>query len=125
MAVGETVFDNDGKSVTVPATATVAAGDVVYISGWLGIAEDDVDSGEDVAVTVDMRAYQFEVPAGLSVSAGNTVWIDVTDLTGHKPDSSAYYVASGSNRIRLFRAIEDKDANNVVTGVLIGGLNLS
>jgi hypothetical protein len=124
MAVGETYFDNDGKAVHVALTATINKNEVAYAEGLLGIAAGDGESGDTIALTIDFRAYQFQVPSGLSVTKGQTVYVDITDTTGHRVDSTAYFTASGANRYPLFKALETKDSNNVVIGKLFGGLGL-
>jgi predicted RecA/RadA family phage recombinase len=119
MATGENTYhESDGKSVTVSATSAVLSGQVAYIQGWLGIAVRAASSGEDVALTVDRREYQFSVPASLTVNKGDDVYVDITDLTGHSIDESGYYTATGSNRVKLFKATAAKDSNNMVTGIL-------
>lgn len=115
---GSAVFDNDGKAVTVSLSYTVAKGRVAYVEGWLGISAGSGDSGDSIALTVDNRGYQFQVPSGLSVSKGDTVYITVATLTGHYPDDAAFTTSAGAGKIKLFKAIEDKDANNVVMGIL-------
>jgi hypothetical protein len=40
-------------------------------------------------------------------------------LVSNRPDDTAYYTASGSNRAALFKATAAKDAANVVTGILL------
>lgn len=125
MAIGETFFDNDGKGVHVNLSYSLSKGDVAYVQGLLGIAATDGDSGEEIALTIDFRAYQFQVPSGLSVTKGQTVYVDITSLTGHRPQSGAYYTASGANRYPLFKALKDKNAStDVVIGKLFGGLGL-
>ncbi len=121
MAGENTYLESDGKSVNVTLSASVEKNQVVYVEGWLGISNEAGESGDVVSLAVDRREYQFSVPSGLSVSKGATVYVDVTDLTGHIPDDTAYYTATGSNRVALLKATAAKDGNNVVTGVLIGG----
>ena len=121
MSGQNTYLESDGKSVAVTLSATVSKNQVAYAEGWLGVSNRDGVSGDVITLSVDRREYQFTVPSTLSVSKGATVYVDVTDLTGHIPDDTAYYTATGSNRVALFKATAAKDGNNVVTGVLIGG----
>ncbi len=121
MAGENTYLESDGKSVSVTLSASVDKNQVAYVEGWLGISNDAGENGDTISLSVDRREYQFSVPAALAVSKGATVYVDVTDLTGHIPDDTAYYTATGSNRVALFKATAAKDGNNVVTGVLIGG----
>lgn len=126
MATGDlTHFDNDARAVDVALTASVEKDDVIVAETLLGIANRDGDSGDTISITIDDRGYQFTVPTTLDVAKGDIVYVDITDLTGHIPDDSAYYTAAGSNRIRLFLALEDKDANDVVIGKLLVGSKLS
>lgn len=120
MATGETYKESDGKAVNVDLTASVDRGDVVYADGWLGVAAEDGESGESIALTVEQIEYQFEVPSTLDVSKGDTVYIDTAQVTGHIPDEAGYATSSGSGLIALFKATADKDANDVVTGILLG-----
>src|SRR5690606_30165058 len=112
--------ESDGKSVSVTLSSAVSKNQVAYVEGWLGIANQGGDDGDVISLSVDRREYQFTVPSGLSVSKGATVYVDVTDLTGHIPDSTAYYTAADTDRVPLFKATAAKDANHVVTGILIG-----
>lgn len=126
MATGaNTYLESDGKSVQVTLTATVEKDQVAYVEGFLGLVTLDGVSGGKTNLNIDDREYQFTVPAALSVSKGNIVYVDVTDLTGHTPDDSAYSTSAGSNKIRLFKATADKDSNNMVTGILLTGRYLS
>jgi len=125
MAGNLTYFESDGKSVTVDLTSTVPKDQIAYVSGFLGIALQSGDSGDSIALNVDHREYQFVVPSGLSVSKGDIVYIDTADLTGHLPDDTAWSTSAGSGKIRLCKATSAKDANNIVTGILLAGEHAS
>lgn len=114
-----TYFETDGKAVNVALTAAVEKGAVIYAEGWLGIAGSDGDSGDTVACIVDDREYQFEVPSGLTVTKGLIVYITVATTTGHYPDDEAYTTSAGAGKVAFFKATAAKDANNVVTGVML------
>ena len=118
----ETWFDNDGKSVHVDLEYAVDAMQVAVVDGWLGITVEEGESGDTIALTADERAYQFTVPAGLTVNKGDVVYIELADLTGHTPDDTAYSTSPGAGKRALFRAQEDKDGNNVVRGRLLSGV---
>ena len=119
MAVGDTFFESDGKAVDVLLTATVKAGQVAVVEGWLGITGASGDSGEYVALVVDDREYQFEVPSTLDVSKGDIVYVTVATVTGHTPDDGAYTTSAGAGNVALFKATADKDDNNIVTGIML------
>lgn len=119
MAVGDTYLESDGKAVVVSVTSTVNKGQVAYVDGWLGIAENDVTSGNTVALAVDQREYQIQVPSGLAVAKGAKIYIDLSAMTGHIPQDAAYSTSSGANRVAFFKATAAKDANNIVTGIML------
>lgn len=121
----QTYHESDGKAVEVTLTATVAKDQVAYVQGWLGLVTKDGVSGENTNLTIDEREYQFTVPSALAVAKGDIVYIDVTDLTGHTPDDSAYSKTAGSNKIRLFKATAAQDGNNMVTGIMLVGRYMS
>lgn len=120
MASGDkTYFDNDGKSVNVTLTAAVLKDKVCVVQGWVGIAASDGAIGDTIALTNDGRAYQFTVPAGLAVAKGAIVYITLATITGHYPDDASYVLAPAAGVVPLFKAMEAKDANNVVVGRLM------
>lgn len=118
----ETWFDNDAKAVHVDLLYTVAAKQVALVDGWLGVTVESGDSGDEIALTVDNRGYQFTVPSTLDVAKGDIVYIDSAQVTGHTPDDAGYATAADTGLIPLFKAQSDKDANNVVYGRLLSGL---
>jgi len=123
MAAGDNTYkESDGMAVHMDLVAAVEKGQVIYVDGWVGIAADGGQSGESVALTIDQAEYQFTVPAALAVSKGDTVYIDTAQVTGHIPDEGGYSTTPGAGLLPLFRATGDKDANNVVTGILLSKL---
>lgn len=119
MAAGDTFFESDGKAVNVDLTYEVSKGQLAVVEGWLGITAEDGESGDTIALIVDDREYQFEVPSTLSVSKGDIVYIAVADITGHDVDTTAYSTDAGAGEVALFKATSDKDANNIVTGIML------
>jgi hypothetical protein len=120
MASGDkTYLDNDADSVNVTLTAAVLKDKLCVVQGWIGIADSDGAIGDTIALTIDDRAYQFTVPAALAVLKGNIVYITLATLTGHYPQDAAYVLAPAAGAVPLFKAMEDKDANNVVVGKLL------
>jgi len=113
------VFESDGKAVNVDLLYEVDKGAVIVADGWLGLAGAAGDSGDTIALVADNREYQFKVPAGLSVSKGDIVYLEVADVTGHYPDDEAYTTSAGAGKIAFFKATADKDANNIVTGIML------
>ena len=115
-----TFFESDGKAVNVILTdGDVVKGAVSVINGWVGITGQDADSGDTLALIVDNREHQFTVPAGLAVAKGEIVYITVATITGHYPDDEAYTKTAGAGKVALFKATAAKDANNIVTGIML------
>lgn len=118
-----TYLESDGDALNVTLLEVTSKNDVIYADGWLGIACDDGVSGEEIALDVSPREYQFTVPAGLTVNKGDTVYITVATVTIQTPDDAAYTTTAGAGKIALFKATAAKDANNVVTGILRSKFN--
>lgn len=117
-AVGKEVWkESDGKAVNVDLLYSVEGNQLAVVDGWAGITGESGDSGDTIALDISSVERQWEVPASLSVSKGDTVYLEVADVTGHTPDSTAYSTSSGAGKIKLFKATAAKDANNVVTGI--------
>jgi hypothetical protein len=96
MAGQNTYLESDGRAVAVTLSSTVEKNQVVYVQGWLGIANRDGASGATITLNVERREYQFTVPAALTVNKGDTVYVDVTDLTGHIPDDLELLLTNAS-----------------------------
>ncbi len=123
MAVGKNTYkESDGKAVNVDLLYDVDALQVAVVDGWAGVTMDDGESGDTIALEIAGVERQFVVPSGLSVSKGDIVYLEVADVTGHTPDDTAYSTTAGSGKIAFFKATADKDANNVVTGIMLGQL---
>lgn len=112
-------FESDGKAVNVDLLYTVAKGSAIYVDAWLGLAGESGDSGETIALVADDREYMFTVPASLSVSKGDIVYVTIATVTGHYPDDEAYTTSAGAGKWAFFKATKTKDAGNVVKGVMI------
>lgn len=114
-----TWFESDGKAVDVDLLYTVTKGQPIVVDGWLGLAGGSGDSGDTIALVADNREYQFLVPNSLSVSKGDIVYITIATVTGHYPDDEAYTTTAGAGKLAFFKATADKDANDIVTGVML------
>lgn len=112
-------FESDGKAVNVALLYEVAANSVIYAEGWLGLAGEDGVSGDTIALIADNREYQVEVPVGLTATKGLILYITVATSTGHYPDDEAYTTTAGAGKIAFMKLTSDKDANNIVTGIML------
>lgn len=119
MAVGDSWFESDGKSVNVTLTAAVLKGRVIVVEGWVGIAGSSGAIAAVIALLADDREYRIEVPAGLAVAKGAIIYVEVADVTGHYPDDTAFSTTPGAGKVAFMKATAAKDANNRVTGVML------
>lgn len=120
VAGSPTYFESDGKAVNVTLDAgDVVKGAVIVAEGWLGIAGEDADSGDTLALICDDREYQVKVPSGLSASKGDILYITIATVTGHYPDDEAYTTSAGAGKLAFMKLTSDKDANNIVTGIML------
>lgn len=122
--VGKNVYkESDGQAVNVDLLYTVEANQLIVADGWTGITMAAGESGDTIALDIQMGIErQLEVPSSLSVSKGDIIYLEVADVTGHTPDSTAYSTSAGSGKIALMKTTSAKDANNVVTGIFLGQL---
>jgi hypothetical protein len=126
MASGDkSYFDNDGNSVNVTLTAAVLKDQLVLVQGWLGIASSDGAIGETIALNIDDRAYQLTVPAAFPVAKGAIIYITLANFTGHTIQDAAFVAAAGTGIVAAFKAMEAKDANNVVVAKMLASASLA
>lgn len=120
VAGSTTYFESDGKALNVTLTnGDVVKGAVAVVQGWLGIAGEDALSGETLALIVDDREHQVEVPVGLTATKGMILYITIATITGHYPDDEAYTTTAGAGKLAFMKLTSSKDANNIVTGIML------
>lgn len=118
----DTHYESDGQSVQLTLSYTVAAKQVAVINGWVGVTETAGESGDEVAVSVQQCERQFTIPSSLDPAIGSIVYIEIADLTGHTPDDTAYSTTAGAGKVAFFKTTSAKDANDVVTGIVLPNL---
>lgn len=112
MATGDTTFNSHGDARPVSLLYTVTHNQLAYIGGQLGITDNSGASGQSVSLDVSDDIRVIVLPAAFAGAIGDKVFIDVTDLTGHTPDDTAYGKSAGANIILLGVLITAQDANN-------------
>lgn len=121
----KTYQESQGASVQLALTATIEAGDAVYVNGWLGIAADDGVSGDIIAVTIKEEEYQFELGGSLNPDVGAIVYVTLSGVTGHTIPTSALSLSSGAGKRALFKTTAARFASATdaavyyVTGILL------
>ena len=122
MAAGLTHFDADGKSVTLPITATVVKDRVVVIDGWVGVSNGSGNSGDSVAVGIDLVERQLEVPSGFDPAVADIIYVTIATITGHYPDDAAYTNSSGAGKIALGKVTVAKGSTDIVNYITLPNL---
>lgn len=98
-----------GKTLTLPAPAAVASGEVVVIGSIFGVASGDAASGADVDLAVE---GVFELPkvSALAIAIGDKVYWQTAEKLVSKTTSGNTYIGvavsaaanpSGTVRVRL------------------------
>ena len=122
MAVGQAPYNSDGQSVMLTVTATVAADRVAVVDGWVGVTNGSGNSGDLVALGLDLVERQLIVPSGLSPAIGDIIYITIATITGHYPDDAAYTTSAGAGKVALGKVTVAKDANDVLEYITLPNL---
>lgn len=122
MAVGQAPYNSDGQSVMLTVTATVAADRVAVIDGWVGVTNGSGNSGDLVALGLDLVERQLIVPSGFSPAIGEIIYVTIATITGHYPDDAAYTNAAGAGKVALGKVTVAKDANDVLEYITLPNL---
>jgi hypothetical protein len=59
------------------------------------------------------------VPVGLTATKGMILYITIATITGHYPDDEAYTTTAGAGKLAFMKLTSSKDANNIVTGIML------
>lgn len=100
---------SDGKAIDVRATGPVTKDEVVVIDGFHGVAMTDAVSGDELAIEVALREHTANVGGSLAVAKGDLLY---------KTSAGAWSKTATNNRL-VAKATSAKDANNVITFVLL------
>jgi hypothetical protein len=121
LATGDTAKESDGQAVNVDLLYSVDKDDVAYVDGWLGVAGNDGDSGDTIALDISCIERQIVLPASTNPSKGDIIYIEVADCTGHIPDDTAYGTSAGEGKVAFCKITAIKDDNNVATAIILPG----
>lgn len=118
MAVSEAYKESDGRAVTVQLSYSTPGSRAIYAQQWLGITARSGDSDDYVALNIEGE-WQFDVGDTLDPSVGDIVYIDDTAVSGTHIIPAAAYTTTATDNIPFFKCTSTKDANNIVTGILL------
>lgn len=113
----------DGFSVDVALSYEVDTGDIVVVQDWLGIVPRDAESGDSIALNVENAEFDMILPTSLSLGIGDEVYVEVADVTGHRPDSTAYSTSSGAGKRKLGRCTTAQDGTTGQVRILTTLIN--
>lgn len=112
--------ETDGKSVDVTLIYSITGERPILVNEMVGLPFESGDSGDTIAMRADGAVFQWQAPAALSLSVGDTVYVDVSDTgSAHDVPDAAFKTASAADTHPLFRVLTAKDANNWCTVRLI------
>jgi len=100
---------NTGLSVEIEVTSDIDTGELAYVNGFLGFNVRAIESGESGVLDIEPAQWDVILPTALNLSKGNLIYVDVTDLTGHIPDDSAFSTTSGGSKVKWAKAMTDQD----------------
>lgn len=100
---------SDGKAVDVVADKAIEKDKLVVVQGFHGIAMANASSGDEVALEIALREHTAVVPAGLAVAKGALLYLT---------SAGVFSTTASGNRL-VGKATSAKDANNVITFVLL------
>lgn len=99
---------SDGKAVKVSVLYDVDKGEPVYVEGFHGVAMQDAESGETIAIEIAQREHEFVIGSGVAAAKGAILYI------------AADGTLSATNTDRAFcKVTVAKDANNVIWAILL------
>ena len=112
--------DTDGKAVDFTLSYTISGEKPILVNDIPGFPSESGDSGDMRSITADGGVYQWQAPAALSLSIGDTVYVDVSEVSGtHEIPDAAFTTTSGAGNVPFLRVLEEKDSNNWTSGKLI------
>lgn len=88
---GVETLREDGNAIDITLTQdNVEKGDVILEDGFFGIAMEDGDSGDDIAIEIAQRVHEIKVE-GLTADKGDIIYIDSSgDLTDTEGDNKPF-----------------------------------
>ncbi|OCC06377.1 hypothetical protein BA190_03875 [Labrys sp. WJW] len=84
-------FVQRGETITIPATADYASGDVVIAGALVGVAGGDAATGDDVDVSLT-GVFNLPKVSALAIAIGDTLYFDAATKLVNK-------TASGNTKI--------------------------
>jgi len=104
-----TYQNKDGRAIDLPLTATVTAGEAVYVLGWLGVAMTAGVSGGTIAVEIKPEERRFAIPNALNPAVGSIIYVDLDQVVGHSIPAAALSTSSSGNKRKLCKTTKARE----------------
>jgi hypothetical protein len=111
--------ETDGQSVDVTLEHTITGEKPILVDGIAGLPFESGDSGDTRAIRADGAVYRVQIPAGLTVAIGDTIYVTIASVSEHEIPDAAYTTSSGAGVVPFLRVLSEKDSNNWIDGKLI------
>ncbi len=119
MANTTSAFESHGRALSVTPNNAVSKGDLLYINGFAGVAADDADSGEAIALSIEQVEYEVFVGTSLSVSKGDTIYVTTASVTADIIPQAALSTTSGDGKKAMLKATADRTSTGYVNCILL------
>lgn len=111
--------ETDGNSVDVTLSHSISGQKPICVDGLPGFPFVSGNSGDVRAIRADGGVYRVQIPAALSVSFNDTIYVTVASVTAHEIPDGAYSTSSGAGKVPFLRVLSEKDANNWIDAKLV------
>lgn len=115
MAAGESTVvrtKSHGLGIVADILHDVSAKQISYVNGLVGLAINSGASGDKVTVDVGQQVLHVDVGGSITPSAGDILYLDRDEITGHSFNVAAFTLTSGANTVEFGRVIADKATVN-------------
>lgn len=112
--------NSEGRAVQFTAEYTIGARMPALFDKFIGVTTNSGNSGETVVLDIEQVEYQIDVGDSLDPSVGDVIYVTVASVTEHEiPNTALTTTADGANTRAFLKVTSAKDANNIVTGILM------
>lgn len=112
--------NSEGRAVQFTAEHTIGARMPALFDKFIGVTTNSGNSGETVVLDIEQVEYQIDVGDSLDPSVGDVIYVTVASVTEHEiPNTALTTTADGANTRAFLKVTSAKDANNIVTGILM------
>lgn len=104
--------ESEGNAVDVTLDYTISGEKAILVDSMVGFPAKSGDSGDTVAIDASRSLYSMQLPAGLTPSVGDRLYVTVASVTEHDIPDAAWSTTSGAGKLLFGFVLSEKDANN-------------